>query len=229
MHAGALHLATVLAAEKSRVPFFIAGGLLACWALIVSLGLGLRRPQFPGNLGGERAVIAISLVLVLGATSTAVISSSAPAKASEPSPPAPGTTTEKAASPGAPATPSAPGGSAAGSNAPSSSSAPATSSTPASAPAAHTALTLSSSPTTIAYNTKQLSAKAGTVTITFNNPAALEHNVTVAQGSTVLGATPTFTGGTKTLTLNLKPGTYSFYCTVPGHRAAGMEGTLTVT
>jgi uncharacterized cupredoxin-like copper-binding protein len=45
----------------------------------------------------------------------------------------------------------------------------------------------------------------------------------------VLGATPTFSGGSRTLTLNLKPGTYTFYCTVPGHRAAGMEGTLTVT
>jgi plastocyanin len=229
MHAAALHLAPVLAAEKSRVPFFIAGGLLAAWALIVSLGLGLRRPQFPGNLGGERVVIAISLVLVLGATSTAVISSSSPAKAAEPSPQAPGTSTEKGAAAGAPATPNAPGGSAAGSAAPSASKPSAASTTPASKPPAHTALTISASTTTIAYSTKQLSAKAGTVTITFNNPAALEHNLTVAQGSSVLGATPTFTAGTKTLTLNLKPGTYSFYCTVPGHRAAGMEGTLTVT
>jgi plastocyanin len=229
MHAAALHLAPVLAAEKSRVPFFIAGGLLAAWALVVSLGLGLRRPQFPGNLGGERVVIAISLVLVLAAMSTAVISSGSPAKASEPSAQAPGASTEKGAAPNAPATPNAPGGSAAGSSSPSSSSPPATSSTPASAPAAHSALSLSASTTTIAYSTKQLRAKAGTVTITFNNPGALEHNVTVGQGSSVLGATPTFSGGTKTLTLNLKPGTYSFYCTVPGHRAAGMEGTLTVT
>src|SRR5947209_4502710 len=75
MHATALHLAPVLAAEKSRVPFYVAGGLLACWALVVSLGLGLRRVDFPGNIGGERAVIAISLVLVLAATSTAVITS----------------------------------------------------------------------------------------------------------------------------------------------------------
>jgi uncharacterized cupredoxin-like copper-binding protein len=44
----------------------------------------------------------------------------------------------------------------------------------------------------------------------------------------VVGATPTFQGGAKTLTLSLKPGTYKFYCSVPGHRMAGMEGTLTV-
>jgi hypothetical protein len=73
MHAAALHLAPVLAAEKSRVPFFIAGGLLAAWALIVSLGLGLRRVDFPGNIGGETAVIVVSVALVLAATSTAVI------------------------------------------------------------------------------------------------------------------------------------------------------------
>ena len=44
----------------------------------------------------------------------------------------------------------------------------------------------------------------------------------------MLGATPTFKGGSRTLTLKLKPGTYKFFCTVPGHRQAGMEGTLTV-
>jgi len=197
MHAAALHFATVLAAEKSRVAFFIAGGLLAAWAVIVSLGLGLRRPSFPGNLGGERAVITISLVLVLGATSTAVITSSSPPKASAAS------STQTSATPAAPSTPAA--------------------------PTAKTSLSLAASANAIAYNTKQLSSKAGTVTITFNNPSPLEHNVTIAQGSTVLGATPTFSSATKTLTLNLKPGTYTFYCSVPGHRAAGMEGTLTVS
>jgi plastocyanin len=79
------------------------------------------------------------------------------------------------------------------------------------------------------YNTKQLTAKAGRVTIAMTNMSPLEHNVTLAHGSKVLGATPTFQGGSNSLTLKLKPGTYTFYCSVPGHRAAGMEGTLTVT
>ena len=35
-------------------------------------------------------------------------------------------------------------------------------------------------------------------------------------------------GGTSTISQNLKPGTYTFYCSVDGHEAAGMKGTLTV-
>ena len=80
----------------------------------------------------------------------------------------------------------------------------------------------------LAYTTKNLSAPAGRITIGFTNSSPLMHNMTIAQGSKVLAATPTFQGGSKTLTLNLKPGTYVFYCSVPGHRAAGMEGKLTV-
>jgi plastocyanin len=79
------------------------------------------------------------------------------------------------------------------------------------------------------YNTTALSAKAGKVSIAFANMSPVGHNVTVASSSgAVVGATPTFSGSSKTLALNLKPGTYKFYCSVPGHRQAGMEGTLTV-
>ena len=80
------------------------------------------------------------------------------------------------------------------------------------------------------FTKSTLTAKAGTVTIDFTNASPLAHNFTVQQGTSgpVVGATPTFMGGTKTLTLKLKAGTYTFYCSVPGHRAAGMQGTLTV-
>ena len=79
------------------------------------------------------------------------------------------------------------------------------------------------------YSTKTLTAKAGKVNINFTNMAPLGHNVTVEDAAgKVIGATPTFQGGTKTLALDLKPGTYKFFCSVPGHRMAGMEGTLTV-
>jgi len=109
----------------------------------------------------------------------------------------------------------------------------ATSSTPAAATggtSAGAALSLEANPEgQLKYDTASLSAKAGAVTIDFKNSAPLAHNVTVASaGGAVLGQTPTFTRGAKTLTLTLKPGVYKFYCTVPGHRQAGMEGTLTV-
>ena len=79
------------------------------------------------------------------------------------------------------------------------------------------------------FNTTSLRAERGRVTLAFANPSSLPHNVTIASNSgAVLGATPTFRDGTRTLTLNLKPGIYRFYCSVPGHRQAGMQGTLRV-
>jgi plastocyanin len=83
----------------------------------------------------------------------------------------------------------------------------------------------------LSYDKKSLSAKAGKVTITMTNMSSLGHNITIQKGTNgaVLGATPTFQGGTKSVSLNLKAGTYTFYCSVPGHRQGGMVGTLTVS
>jgi len=121
------------------------------------------------------------------------------------------------------------------SSAPSSPSAPAASTTTGSAPApaaSSGSLSLAADPGgQLKFTKSSLSAKAGKVTIEFTNMAPLMHNVTIEQGSSgpVVGATPTFQGGTKALTVDLKPGTYTFFCSVPGHRAAGMQGTLTVS
>ena len=80
------------------------------------------------------------------------------------------------------------------------------------------------------FTSDSLTAKAGKVTINFTNKAPEDHNftLTTASGASV-GATPTFSGGTKTLSVTLKPGTYTFFCSVPGHEMAGMKGTLTVS
>ncbi len=109
-------------------------------------------------------------------------------------------------------------------------SAGSSSSSSSSGGAAGQALSLEANPEgQLKYNTTSLTANAGKVSIDMTNMSSLAHNVTVESSSgTILGATPTFQGGSKTLTLNLKPGTYKFFCTVPGHRQAGMEGTLTV-
>jgi plastocyanin len=79
------------------------------------------------------------------------------------------------------------------------------------------------------FDTTKLTAKAGSDSFDFTNDSPISHNFTIedSSGKTV-GATPTFAGGSKTLTANLKPGTYKFLCTVPAHAAAGMQGTLTV-
>ena len=230
MHTFALQLAPIVAAEKSKVPFYIAGGLLVVWALTLSLGLGMRKPDFPGSLAGQRAVTAITAVLVLAAVATAVLTSSVPAKSAVP----PTHTQEQAPIPVVSAP--VPASSTSASSASPEAAAGATTAAPptqASSPASGkgaTKLALAANPSgLLAYNTKQLSAKAGTVTITMANMSPLEHNVTVAEGSKVLGATPTFKGASMTLTLKLKPGKYTFYCSVPGHRQAGMEGTLNVS
>ncbi|MGH2852989.1 MAG: hypothetical protein ACRDLF_02195 [Solirubrobacteraceae bacterium] len=78
MHAAIMQLAPVFAAAKSKVPFYIVGGLLICWALLLSLGLGLRKPEFPGGATGQRTVIAITAVLVASTMTMAVVTSGGP-------------------------------------------------------------------------------------------------------------------------------------------------------
>ncbi|MGA8218057.1 MAG: cupredoxin domain-containing protein [Solirubrobacterales bacterium] len=76
-----------------------------------------------------------------------------------------------------------------------------------------------------------LQAKPGNVTITYTNPSPVSHSIAVATANgNVLGQVQPFTNGKRSLSLtNLAPGKYVFYCTVPGHREAGMQGDLTVT
>lgn len=104
------------------------------------------------------------------------------------------------------------------------------SSTASSSAAGASKLSLAANPEgQLKYDKTALTAKAGTVSIDFTNSSPVEHNVTIeAAGGKVVGSTPTFQGGAKSVTVNLKPGTYKFFCSVPGHRMAGMEGTLTV-
>jgi hypothetical protein len=59
--------------EPSKTVFYIAGGLLALWAVVIS-GLGIaRHAEFPGSDGAARGIMAISAVLVIAAMATAVI------------------------------------------------------------------------------------------------------------------------------------------------------------
>jgi plastocyanin len=82
----------------------------------------------------------------------------------------------------------------------------------------------------LVFDPNGLTAKPGNVTITYENPSPVPHSIAVATSNgNVLGAVQPFAQGKQSVDLsNLAPGKYVFYCTVPGHREAGMQGDLTV-
>jgi plastocyanin len=203
VNAAAHSVITVLAAgEPSKVPFYIAGGILVSWAVVLS-ALGLSQPDFPGSPGRARAVIAVSALLVLGTVSSAVATSSkrhneraeAQQQPKPPNPAGQGTTNAPAPTGGGGAT-----------------------------------VKISADPSgQLKFQQASVTAKAGKVTIEFDNPAPLPHDVTITAGQGKLGGTKTIAQSKATATVDLKPGTYTFYCSVDSHRQAGMEGKLTVS
>jgi uncharacterized cupredoxin-like copper-binding protein len=164
--------------------FVVMGGLFAVWAVVLAFA-GLRRHNFPANQAGERAVMAISALLLAGAIGTAIgFAKNGPkgGQVGKETIKAPVQTLQLAAAPG----------------------------------------------TTLKFNKSSLQAKAGGVKIVLKNPSTLQHNVSIqGNGVNVVGGTANG-GGTTQVEAKLKPGTYTFYCNVPGHRQAGMQGTLTV-
>ena len=170
----------LFAAAPSKVPFYIAGGLLAAWAVVLAIS-GIRRSDFPDSKRGRLGVIGMSLLLVIATMSTAILTAGEEHEGE------------------------------------------------AEAAATSSELDLTADPSGVAaYDKKDGAVKAGTVTIKFTNESPLDHNVAVAQGSRELGRSDTIKGSETELKVDLQPGEYEFYCTVDGHRAAGMEGTLTV-
>jgi plastocyanin len=77
------------------------------------------------------------------------------------------------------------------------------------------------------FDKTELEAKAGTVTIDLDNPSSTPHAVEI-EGNGVEELSDTVTTDTTSVTADLEPGTYEFYCPVGNHAAEGMEGTLTV-
>ena len=77
------------------------------------------------------------------------------------------------------------------------------------------------------FDKTTLEAPAGNVTIDFTNDSSTPHDVTI-EGNGVDAATKIFSGGEESVTADLPAGTYTFFCSVPGHEDAGMKGTLTV-
>lgn len=90
-----------------------------------------------------------------------------------------------------------------------------------------TVLNIQASTSELAFVPNTLSAPAGRITIRLTNPSQLQHSIALAVAGVAPGPV-VGNGGVSEVTANLQAGTYTFYCTVPGHRAAGMTGTLTV-
>jgi plastocyanin len=174
----------MLAAAPNKVPFYLLGGLLACWAVLLA-AWGVSHPGFPGSPRNARTVMLTSFVLVAATIASAVLTAGEDvegAGAVAPAPAATGRTLQLAADPA--------GG--------------------------------------YAYDKQTAAVFHGRVAVRFTNDATVEHNVTIAQGSRVLGATKTITAASASLALSLPTGDYVFFCSVPGHRESGMEGTLVV-
>jgi plastocyanin len=94
---------------------------------------------------------------------------------------------------------------------------------------ASTNLTLSAdSSGQLKFDKSSLSAKAGNVTITMDNPSPVQHAIGVEGNGVDKTGSTVGMGAKSTVTVSLKAGTYTFYCPVDGHKAAGMKGTLTV-
>jgi plastocyanin len=91
------------------------------------------------------------------------------------------------------------------------------------------ALRLSADPGgALRFDRQSLEAPAGEVTLEMDNPSSVPHNVSVEGDGVDEEGETVGEGGRSVVSAELRPGEYAFYCSVAGHREAGMEGTLTV-
>jgi uncharacterized cupredoxin-like copper-binding protein len=64
------------------------------------------------------------------------------------------------------------------------------------------------------------------ITVELVNGGTIEHDFTLDEANVLIAVPATETGSAS---FSIAAGTYTFYCSVPGHREAGMEGTLTAS
>jgi plastocyanin len=191
--------------------FVIAGAIFAVWAVLVSL-LGMR--GFPKNQGAERAVIVITAVLFAGAVGSAIADQTKVGERHGPH-------KEESAHEKEPvegAAPSEPGQQGAAQEAPSEQP----------SGGGPTELALAADATQLKFDKGALDAPTGQVTIVMTNPGAVPHDVSLRGDGVDQKGDQVTDGGKSTVQADVKPGSYEFYCSVPGHEAAGMKGTLTV-
>jgi uncharacterized cupredoxin-like copper-binding protein len=187
--------------QKVGLGLAVAG--FAGFSLVVSMLVPRYRPQFPGR--GLRVFVVTCLLLFVGMMCAVIFiareTSEAEAGGEETTAATTGTTTET------------------------STTQTATTATTA-APAAEN-VTASESEFKIALDSSSISA--GRVTFDVKNDGKIPHDL-VVEGNGIEAKTPLLEAGeSKTLSVDLKPGTYDLYCSVPGHKQAGMDLKLTVS
>jgi plastocyanin len=186
--------------------FYVFGIVLIVSAIGIS-AIGLRFENFPPTRSVLAGVVLYFAVLVAGTAVFAVLNARDEQAERDAEQAAETTTTTEASAGGT------------------------TSTTPSGGGGGGSTVKLAADPTQIAYTTDSLKAKAGNLTIDFNNPnPAIPHDVCVDSSSGgQLGCSDQVTNGSSTLALdNLKPGKYTFFCSVDAHEQAGMKGTLAV-
>lgn len=81
----------------------------------------------------------------------------------------------------------------------------------------------------LAFTQTSLEGKSGSLTLTIKNESQIPHNVAIKGNGVQSDVSKTVTaGGSSSITVDLQPGDYEFYCAVPGHEEAGMKGTLKI-
>jgi plastocyanin len=198
--------------------FFVLGVTLVVSAVLLAVG-GLRSERFPPNRLVLAAVVLWFVALVGGTTTFSVLNARDEAHERE---------AEEAQ---AAKTTTTPTSTTTTSTTSTSTTSTSTTSTSGRGGGGGSTVKISADPSgQLAFEQKSVTApKPGPVTIDFTNDSPVGHDVHVAdQSGKDLGGTNVITGGSTTATVNLKPGNYTFFCSVPGHEEAGMKGTLTV-
>jgi plastocyanin len=202
--------------------FHFLGVALALWAVLLA-GLGVMRHDFPPK-GAEKFVIGISVLLVVSTITAAITTASKHQKKGHEVAGAKSATGKEGSAPPKQGGTPAPG---TGANAGQTSGGNAK---PKQGQATSQTLTLSSDPSgALKFDKSALQAQAGVVKLVLNNPAPVPHNISIEGPGGLNKQGPTVSkGGASQVSATLKAGTYTYYCAVPGHRQAGMQGTLTV-
>jgi plastocyanin len=199
--------------------FFIFGITLAVSAVVFSL-IGLKVKDFPGK--AFPIVVLWFAILVGGATTFAVLHAKDEDKEKAAKYEEAGKEIEKAETSGPFENGGKEGGGGSGSEAGEGGS-----SKPVSGPGG--TLEVATVDDELKFDTTELKTKPGKVEIDFTNESGIPHNFEVEDGAgEVLGGTETIAESEASATVELEPGTYTFFCSIPGHRQAGMEGTLVV-